>query len=67
MEHTQLVARVLKEVAAARTAVASSYARLWRSEAPASPKPGTPDCPAEPQPDRHTDAARDKHPQDVGD
>jgi hypothetical protein len=67
MEHTELVARVLRDVAAARAAVASNYARLWRPEpAAASPEPNTPDLPAEPEPDADTDAARDQHrPRDV--
>jgi hypothetical protein len=32
-EHTQLLARLLNEVAAARAAITSSYLRLWRSDA----------------------------------
>ena len=61
MEHTQLAARLLKEVAAARTAVASSYSRLWRSEPPASSEPGAPDRRAEPEPDPDTESAPDQH------
>ena len=30
MEHTELVARVLNELATARAAIAASYLRLWR-------------------------------------
>lgn len=32
MEHSDLVARLLKEVATARAAIAAGYLRLWRSE-----------------------------------
>lgn len=32
MEHTQLIARLLNELAAARASVAASYQRLWPSE-----------------------------------
>jgi hypothetical protein len=31
MEHTHLVARILREVAAARTAIATNYELLWQS------------------------------------
>lgn len=30
MDHTQVVARVLREAASARAAIAASYQRLWR-------------------------------------
>lgn len=44
VEHTDFVARLLKEVAGARAAIAAAYLRLWRSEAlapidPAAPEP----------------------------
>ena len=39
MEQTELVARVLKEAAAARNAIAASYQRLWRSTGPAPAEP----------------------------
>ena len=31
MDHTELVARVLREAASARATIAASYQRLWRS------------------------------------
>lgn len=40
MDHTQLIARLTKEVAGARASIAASYQRLWRS---AATSPGDPD------------------------
>jgi hypothetical protein len=40
MEQDELVARVLKEAAAVRNAIAASYQRLWRSAGPAPADPG---------------------------
>jgi hypothetical protein len=40
MEHSELVARVLKEVATARAAIAAGYFHLWR---PDEPTPTDPD------------------------
>lgn len=40
MDHTQLIARLTKEVAGARASIAASYQRLWR---PAATSPGDPD------------------------
>ena len=31
MDHTELVARVLREAASARATIAASYQRLWRT------------------------------------
>lgn len=39
MDHTQLIARLAKELAGARASIAASYQRLWR---PAATSPGDP-------------------------
>ena len=39
MDHTQLIARLTKEVAGARASIAASYQRLWRSAATSAGDP----------------------------
>ncbi|MGB0098588.1 MAG: hypothetical protein WBP81_39355 [Solirubrobacteraceae bacterium] len=61
MEHSELVARLLKQVATARAAIAAGYLRLWRSEGPSPIDPNEAGVEATRR-DTEVSATRDRQP-----